>query len=267
MEKALTRVKSERQAKPGTLPVLILPAEDHDSYLTHKALFSQAKIPTQVCTLPLLQSDDSMKWAIGNIALQIFCKAGGQPWKVLPTEAERCLIIGISQSHKLRRVDGKTEVEKYFAFSVMTDSSGLFQKVQVLGQGDDEEGYLASLRTSLRDELNREAHSYERIVVHTSFKLKRREIVAIRDTVQEVAQSPEIPKAKFAVVKVNHKSRFFGVNSRVNGMVPYEATRVRLGPGEYLVWFEGIFPDRPTVTKAFPGPTHMALVMLISIRC
>ena len=154
MEKALMRVKSERQAKSGTLPVLILPAEDHDSYLTHKALFSQAKIPTQVCTLPLLQSDDSMKWAIGNIALQIFCKVGGQPWKVLPTEAERCLIIGISQSHKLRRVDGKTEVEKYFAFSVMTDSSGLFQKVQVLGQGDDKDGYLVSLRESLRDELN-----------------------------------------------------------------------------------------------------------------
>ncbi len=262
METALTRVKSERQAKPVTLPVLILPAEDHDSYLTHKAIFSQAEIPTQVCTLPLLQSDNSMKWAIGNIALQIFCKAGGQPWKVLPTEAERCLIIGISQSHKLRKVEGTTKVEKYFAFSVMTDSSGLFQKVQVLGQGDDEGGYLDSLRRSLQEELNREADNYARIVVHTSFKLKRREIAAIRDAVRKTAGSTNGPKTKFAVIKVNHKSRFFGINRSVNSLVPYEATRVRLGPGEYLVWFEGIFPDCSTVTKAFPGPTHIQMLRM-----
>ena len=42
--------------------------------------------------------------------------------------------------------------------------------------------------------------------------------------------------------------------------MPYEATRVRLGPRDYLVWFEGIFPDRPTVTKAFPGPTHLQIL-------
>jgi hypothetical protein len=32
---------------------------------------------------------------------------------------------------------------------------------------------------------------------------------------------------------------------------------VSLGNHEYLVWFEGIFPDKPTVSKAFPGPTHL----------
>ena len=43
----------------------------------------------------------------------------------------------------------------------------------------------------------------------------------------------------------------------VNSLVPYEATKVRLGRHEYLVWFEGIFRDKPNVTKAFPGPTHL----------
>ena len=64
-------------------------------------------------------------------------------------------------------------------------------------------------------------------------------------------------KCRFAVIKVNHRSRFFGVNRAVNSLVPYEATHVRLGPSEYLVWFEGIFPENPTVNKAFPGPTHL----------
>ena len=39
--------------------------------------------------------------------------------------------------------------------------------------------------------------------------------------------------------------------------MPFEATCVRLGPREYLLWFEGIFPDKTTVNKAFPGPTHV----------
>ena len=259
MEKALTRVKSERQSNPGTLPVLILPAEDRDAYLTHKSLFSQADIPTQVCTLPKLQNDDSLKWAIANLALQIFCKAGGQPWKVLPTETERCLIIGISQSHKLHKVDGKTKVEKYFAFSVMTDSSGLFHKVQVLGDGTDEMDYIAKLQRNLAEELCQNIGSYARIVLHTSFKLKYKEIGAIWNTVHRLANSSNGPKVKFAVVKVNHKSRFFGSNPHVNSLVPYEATQVKLGPGEYLVWFEGLSADNPTVKKDVSGPAHLQI--------
>ena len=259
MEEALERVKADRQSRPNTLPVLILPADD-DAYLVHKALFSREGIPTQVCTLRILQDESSLKWAIANIALQIFCKAGGYPWKVHPATSERSLIIGISQSHKLRKVDGKTSVEKYFAFSVMTDSSGLFQKIQVLGESHEQPDYLTKLRHNLREVLDESAGVFARVVIHTSFKLKHREIDAIQKTVQEAAASPGLVQCRFAVVKVNHKSRFFGVNRSVNSLVPYEGTRVKLGPREYLVWFEGIFPDRPTVTKAFPGPTHLQIL-------
>lgn len=197
--------------------------------------------------------------------MQIFCKAGGYPWKVRPT-SERSLIIGISQSHKIRLIDGKPIVERYFAFSVLTDSSGLFQRIQVLGEGRELGDYLAKLRQSLREVLAESAEQFSRVVVHTSFKLKHREIDAIQETVREAAASPDLAKSTFAVVKVNHKSRFFGVHRGVNSLVPYEATRVKLGPREYLVWFEGIFPDRPTVTKAFPGPTHLQILRVSDER-
>ena len=259
MENALAQVKADHNTRPNTVPVLVIPSEDDDAYFVHKALFSQAGIPTQVCTLRILQDEDSLKWAVANLALQIFCKAGGHPWKVRPG-ADRSLIIGISQSHKLRRTDAGTEVEKYFAFSVMTDSSGLFQRIQVLGESPDQADYLAMLRRRLRDVLDENAEEFPRVVLHTSFKLRYEEIEAIQKTVQDAANAPELAKCKFAVVKVNHRSRFFGVNRSVNSLVPYEATRVRLGHREYLVWFEGIFPDRPTVTKAFPGPTHLQVL-------
>lgn len=252
---ALKRVQDERGKYDGVLPVFVIPEGDDNGYMDHKAIFANAGIPTQVCTLPVIQDDYSLKWAIGNLALQVFCKAGGQPWKVRPT-ADKSLIVGISQSHKIRRDESGAQVEKYFAFSVMTDNSGLFQRIEVLGESGNESDYLTQLQNNLGQIIAAESSRFSRVVIHTSFKLKYREIDAIRATV-EAASKGGAQQTRFAVVKVNHHSRFFGVNRSVNCLVPFEATKVRLGGGQYLVWFEGIFPDQPTVNKLFPGPTHL----------
>jgi hypothetical protein len=153
--------------------------------------------------------------------------------------------------------DGDTSIEKYFAFSILTDSSGLFQKIQVLGQGEDERSYLDQLRTNLSEVLAEKAQEFPRVVIHTSFKLKHREMDEIQSVVQAAASSSKNSRCRFAVVKVNQRSGFFGANRTVNSLVPFEGTHVRLGRREHLVWFEGIYPDKPTVTKAFPGPTHL----------
>ena len=259
IEKALIRAKRDMEAGDVIVPILVLPRDD-DSYLVQKALFSNAKIATQVCTLRILQDENLLKWAIANIALQVFCKAGGRPWKVRPTEG-KSLIVGISQSHKLHELNGRRSVEKYFAFSVMTDNSGLFQKIKVLGEGAEQESYIDALRRNLQEMLEQSARDFERIVIHTSFKLKHREIDIIENAVSEIVEKNNT-SCRFAVVKVNHKSRFFGINRDVNSLVPYEATRVRLGPREYLVWFEGIYPDKKTVNKVFPGPTHLQILRI-----
>jgi hypothetical protein len=257
MNEALEMVQKRRIENPNTVPILVLPDAKDNGYLIQKALFVHSGIPTQVCTLRIIQDENTLKWAIGNLALQIFCKAGGQPWKVRQTPSEGCLIIGISQSHKRRRVNDQAQIEKYFAFSVMTDSSGLFQKIQVLGEGTAKSDYLSNLRSTLKDVLIENANLFGRVVIHTSFRLQKSEMQAIEQTVREAAGSKGTENCRFAVVKVNSKNRFFGINTSVNSLVPFEATRVRLGMGEYLVWFEGIFPDKTTVTKAFPGPTHL----------
>jgi hypothetical protein len=228
METALERIRKETNL---TLPVLILPDGDDDGYLNHKAIFTHAGIPSQVCTLGVIQDENTLKWSVANIALQIFCKAGGWPWKVRATAGD-CLIIGISQSHKIRKQVAGTSVEKYFAFSILTDSSGLFKKIQVLGQAEDEATYLEQLRTNLRAALLSEAQHFSRVVIHTSFKLKHREIDEIKKVVQSLASNGETKKCRFAVIKVNHKSRFFGTNQSVNSLIPYEGSRVKLGQGE-----------------------------------
>jgi hypothetical protein len=252
MDRALREIGT---AGPKALPVLILPqAEGEDAYATHKAVFTNAGISTQVCTTDTIADDYTLKWSVGNVALQIFCKAGGQPWKVKPTD-ERCLIIGLGQSHKRVSKDGQEAIEKYFAFSVLTDSSGLFQSIEVLSHADSEGVYIRGLKAKLGTLLRTKAQEFAKVVLHTPFKLKHAEMQALEDVVAAAAK--ESAPCKFAVLKVNQHNRFFAVNRDVNSLVPYEGSYVQLSGREFLLWFEGLFPDKPKVTKAVPGPTHV----------
>jgi len=142
----------------------------------------------------------------------------------------------------------------------MTDNSGLFQQLRVLGESDNEFAYIEELKANLRNILTDRPSEFSQVVVHTSFRLKKREMRAIEQTVRAVAGEGRSTGRRFAVVKVNQHNRFFGVNPNVNSLVPFEGTVVSLGGGQHLLWFEGIFPDKQTVTTAFPGPTHISFL-------
>ena len=254
-EFSLRRVQAERELGKSVLPIFLLPKGDDNGYLLHKSIFTNVGIPTQVCTLGLVNDNYILKWSVANIALQIFCKLGGQPWIVRPTPT-RTLIIGISQSHKIKVENGVSTVSRYFAFSVMTENSGLFRKLEILGDASSLGSYIDALKSNLSEILQKESSEYSQVVIHASFRLKKTEMQAIADVVRTTTEKCS-QNCRFSVVKVNQKNDYFGTNPCVNSLVPYEGTVSKLGGGEYLVWFEGISPDNQTVTKAFPGPTHV----------
>lgn len=251
MNRAVTNLK---QRAGAIMPVLVM-RRSEDAYLCHKAVFAKAGIASQVCTIENIDDDYSLKWSIANIALQIFCKLGGKPWRVKPTDSES-LIVGISQSHKVIKSNGKRSVERYFAFSVLTDSSGMFQEIEVLGNDANHQSYLTALRNNLTNMLKGSATRFKRIVIHTTFKLRQNEMAAIHEAV-ESASNEYGEKCHFAVVKINQNCRFLATNRAVNSRVPYEGSFMKLSHTEYLMWFEGVFRDKPTVAKALPGPTHV----------
>ncbi len=250
----MRRALSEIMRRDNAMPILVM-KRDVDAYLCHKAIFSHAGIPTQVCTIDNIEDDYSLKWSIANIALQIFCKAGGQPWRVKPVDQDS-LIIGISQSHKIVEIDGQPSVERFFAFSVLTDSSGLFKEIEVLANDSAQESYLSQLRQNLAKILAASASQFRRIVIHTTFKLREVELNSIKSAVKDASQDAA-GECHFAVVKINQHCRFLATNRSVNSRVPYEGSYVKLSFNEYLIWFEGVFRDKPNVTKALPGPSHV----------
>lgn len=242
---------------PAVVPVLVVPG-DKDAYYLQKSLFTNSGISTQCITLKILRDERQFKWAIANLALQIFCKAGGRPWLVKPTDS-KCLIVGISQTH-LREHGEDSRVKKYFAYSVLTDSSGVFQRLSVLARSNDKRRYLQELKSKVVETIEENATEFETIVIHTSFKMRREELGAIKEAIDSLAGAMS-ERVGLAVIKVNTKNRFFGYCKRHASLVPFESSCMAIGRNEYLVWFEGTQYHNPHVSRALSGPTHIEIIM------
>ena len=239
------------------LPLLIVPwsrlertDEGDGNYFRIKHQFLSEEIPTQFVSLQRIHARDSLKWSISNIGLAIFSKLGGIPWKLQPTH-DKCLIIGIGQAHRIKEDGG---IDRYYAYSVLLDSSGLYDSIKVLSKSEEKDQYLDGLTKNIKQVILNKATKYERFVIHTSFKLRIDEIEAITQGLEEVFNDT---KKEIVVLKFNDNGRYFGFSLSSNSKVPFESSCVSLGKGQYLVWFEGLQYHNPTIRRRIAKPMHI----------
>ena len=248
------RIAGEKADK-RIIGVFIAPTEeiefaDTTAYYYLKHLFAGNGLPLQVINHEHLSNTNTLKWSLANIGLQIFAKLGGVPWRVEPRNKE-CLILGMGSAHRVAD-DGSTQ--KYFGYSVCLDSSGLFQKINVLAYHQDKAKYLKALRTELVNTiLSDVGTSYKKCVLHLPFKIQREEIDVIRQSVRDVGSQSNI---EFRVIKINTENKFFGFSGH-NTRIPYESTYVRLSYDEYLAWFEGLQYGKENVHSKVGNPVHL----------
>lgn len=249
---ALARIASIKSQSQGTRLIVIMVEEIDNSEIYYQAKFGLLEIgvPLQVVSSQLIRRRDQFKWSVSNIALQVFSKLGGVPWKVRPAH-EKSLIIGIGQAH---RMSGK-EIERFFAYCVATDSSGLYKKIAVLGDSKSRFDYIAELKQSLTREF-REAHAEKYIgcTIHIPFRLKQDEMKALEEALND-ANAGEA-KIDFTVLKVNDQHRFFGYANN-NSRVPIEGSVAHLSENAVLIWFEGLKRPNDVIGKRVSGPVHV----------
>jgi hypothetical protein len=234
------------------MPIMIGDKNDEKSYYFLKYNLLKENLPLQVVTRQLLGKRESIKWAASGIALQIFAKLGGKAWKVVPSH-EKSIIFGIGQSHE--KIDKK--IVKYFAYSVCTDSSGIYKKVNILGISEDKETYLKQLRVKIIETVKEHlGEGYTKYVLHIPFKIKRDEIEAINNAIEGLKTDERFSDIDFIVLKINtDNDKFFGY-AYTNSLVPYESTYTKLSnnPPSYLVWFEGLQYHRELIHKRISEP-------------
>lgn len=227
------------------------------NYYFLKYQFIKEDIPLQVINFRRLSERNALKWSASNIALQIFSKLGGIPWIVKPSN-NNCLILGIGSSHMINKETH--EITKYFAYTVCLDSSGLYKKLEVLADDENEEHYLETLQTNLVNLLRSDKfQGYKSCVLHLPFKIKRSEIQALSRAINQIREM------EFVAIKINTNNKFFGYSFH-NSYVPYESTFIKLGSREYLVWFEGLQYGKEIVDKRLSNPVHIQFLHISEDR-
>ena len=241
----------------NVVPIVLTPFSRHDNpgknaaYWNLKHAFLSKGIPIQVVTTNNIADKNALKWATASIGLQVFAKLGGIPWKIRPRTAY-CLIVGIGQAHRI----SDKGVERFFAYSVLTDSSGVFEDVKVLADAQDEEEYIQNFSINLQNILTEYSSRFSSFAIHSTFSMRHRELQSIA-RVLERQHSQQKKTGEFVSIKFNDRSKFYGFAEDHNTRVPYESTVIPLARNEFLVWFEGLQYGRPALREMVGGPLHV----------
>ena len=247
-------------AGAAAVPVVLTPFSRHDEpdvnapYWALKHAFLSRSMPIQVVATPTVSDRNVLKWSTSSIGLQIFAKLGGTPWNVRPT-TERCLIVGIGQAHR----DTASERARYFAYSVLTDSSGAFEEVRVLATHSDPDAYITAFSEGLRRIFADYSDRFSSFAVHTPFTLRRRELETVAAALE--AQSKEQSgSSQLVAMKFNDRNRFFAFATDHNTRMPHESALTQVSPSEFLVWFEGRQYGKAAIHKMVGGPMHVQFI-------
>lgn len=241
----------------NVVAIVLTPFSRHDTpeknaaYWNLKHAFLSRELPIQVVATETVANKNKLKWSTAGIGLQIFSKLGGTPWKIQP-RTENCLIVGIGQAHHI----SEERIERFFAYSVLTDSSGVFKEVRVLGESRDEGHYIENFSASLRKIFEDYSPHFSSFVVHTTFSIRQSELDSVASVLAE-QQEQQIGTGEFVSLKFNDKNRFFGFAVNHNSRVPYESTMISLSHSEHLVWFEGLQYGQSIVRKMPGNPLHV----------
>jgi len=242
------------------VPVALVPMSKHSSdletqnYYVAKHAFLSNSIASQFVDRKQLDDHAGLKWSVSNIGLALFAKMGGIPWR-LKVSTEKCLVVGIGQAH--REINGR--IEHYFAYSVLADSSGIYERIKLLGDSRNFDEYLRALKENLREVLVSHKNKYDSFVLHLTFSMKKREIETIKSLLDELRQEGSA-RAEFVAFKFNDQNDFFGFSVEHNSRIPREGTVVPLSHRDFLMWFSGIGVEDFKVPKKPERPVHMRVL-------
>lgn len=221
------------------VPIFIVPwskenatKEQEETYYRIKHLFLLKNMACQFISIEKIKNDNILKWSISSLAIQIFSKLGGSPWIVIP-KSKRCLIIGLGQSHT-KDEDGF--IKKFFSYSILTEASGLFQGIKILAKSNNIDDYAKNLSDSLKGIIKDYSDRYDSFVIHTSFRMKNRDIKTIKTALDEIRKDSNV---RLAVLRFDDNHDYMGFDNEYNSLVPLESSTVCLAYNKFLIWFEG----------------------------
>lgn len=249
----------EKYPEDFIVPVLIVPwskesasEEQEKLYFELKHLFLINNMASQFISIDKIINDNILKWSVSSLAIQIFSKLGGSPWVVIP-KTSNCLIIGIGQAYQQHE---DSSIKKFFSYSILTDTTGLFKGIRILANTNNKEDYAKNLAKSLKEIINRYSNNYDSFVIHTSFRISKKDIKIIKSVLDEIKENSSF---NFAILRFDDTHDYLCFDTSFNSLVPLESTKVELSCRNYLVWFEGQQYGQFTIRHRIGSPIRVII--------
>lgn len=250
-ERVATEIIAEGYANPVCVD---LHSGEASQYYFLKTIFLKHGIPCQVVMQDTVRRGKGFQWAVAGLGVQLFAKAGGYPWRV-KTQRRDTLIVGLSQTIEF----GPNGAERFIAYSVATDASGVFRSVRTLANDQNEVNYAKglgdNLKRHLRELINGGTELPKRVVLHCSFRLSNLAMSEVRDAIAACRREDSAFPNVF-VMRINTRHDYFGFDDSNAARVPRENSLVRIGKGRYLLWTEGVVQGR-ALTGRISNPVYV----------
>jgi hypothetical protein len=198
-------------------------------YLNCKLRCLKNNVASQFLYLDKLFYGEKLKYSASNIALQIFCKSGGIPWKVTNRKvSDNKLIIGIGTCHNNN--------EKFYAYAVCSDSSGVFNFSMSLSFSKNKESYFNQLRESLIS-INKKfiQNRYNAIVFHITTRISYYEMTKIQEIIKEIFNRD----IKLLILKVSKSKKYIGFSLDRNDCIVKKGSIFSVDTQKTLLWADG----------------------------
>lgn len=239
------------------VPILIVPwskekasDEQQKLYFEIKHLFLTNNMTSQFISIDKIINDNILKWSVSSLAIQIFSKLGGSPWVVIP-KTSNCLIIGIGQAYQKNE---DSSIKKFFSYSILTDTTGLFKGIKILANTNDMEDYAINLSKSLKEIVSNYSDKYDSFAIHTSFRINKKDIKIIKSTLDEIKHNERL---NFAILRFDDNHDYLCFDASFNSLVPLESSKVEISPKNFLVWFEGQQYGQYTIRHRIGAPVRV----------
>lgn len=236
-------------------PLIVVLKKNQDEegklYYSTKYEFSKENIPVQFINYKTLKN----KYSVRDFSLQIFSKVGGVPWLVKPVH-QTTLLVGLAQSIRYKDEKGNKIQDRYYAYSILLESTGLYHSIDIVSSNFSKSEYLDQLTRKIEHILQEQSANYSRIAIHAPFRISNDEIKRIKIAVEKIN-----PNVEFVVLRINIENKYFGYNKSLNNLTPFEGTCTSLGKNQYLLWSEGLMSKDYKPKKRYSGPIFIEFML------
>lgn len=244
-------ILKEKYSNPIVLVLKKSKEEEDELYYSAKYEFSKDNIPVQFINYKTLKN----KFSVRDFSLQMFSKVGGIPWLVKPVD-ETTLLVGLAQSIRYKDDKGKRIQDRYYAYSILLESTGLYHSIDIVSSNSSKSEYLTQLTRKIENILLVQSKNYSRIAIHAPFRISKEEITKIKIAIEKIT-----PNIEFVVLRINIDNKYFGYNKSLNNLTPFEGTCTSLGKNQYLLWSEGLMSKDYKPKKRYSGPIFIEFML------